>query len=50
MDVRGEVLLQLFNESKLKMGLKRFYSQNVSLFMVKFKQLGFSAPLMTILK
>jgi len=28
------------------MGPKRFYSQNFSLFIVKFKKLGFSAPLM----
>jgi len=27
------------------MGPKRFYSQNFSLFIVKFKKLGFSAPL-----
>jgi len=40
MDVIGEVLLQLFNKSKLrKMGSKRFESQNFSLFIVKFKKL-----------
>jgi len=27
------------------MGAKRFYSQNFSLFIAKFKKLGFSAPL-----
>jgi len=27
------------------MGPKRFYSQNFSIFIVKFKKLGFSAPL-----
>jgi len=27
------------------MGPKRFYSQKFSLFIVKFKKLGFSAPL-----
>jgi len=45
MDVKGEVLLQLFNMSKTEMGPKRIYSQNFSLFIVKFKKLGFSAPL-----
>jgi len=30
------------------MGPKRFYSQNVSLFIVKFKKLGFSAPLIML--
>jgi len=28
-----------------EMGPKRFYSQNFSLFIVKFKKLGLSAPL-----
>jgi len=32
------------------MGPKRFYRQNFSLFLVKFKKLGFSAPLRSILK
>jgi len=45
MVVKGKVLLQLFNKSKFEMGLKRFYSQNFSLFLVKFKKLGFSARL-----
>jgi len=45
MDVIGEVLLQLFNQKKVKK-----WDQNVSrvkffLFKVKFKKLGFSAPL-----
>jgi len=31
------------------MGSKRFYSQNVSLFIVKLKKLGFSAPLTELL-
>jgi len=44
MDVKGEVLLQLFNKNKLRMGPKRFLSQNFST-LVKFKKLGFSAPL-----
>jgi len=44
MDVKGEVLLQLFNKSKLRNGTKtvlepKFFS------IVKFKKLGFSAPL-----
>jgi len=30
-------------------GPKRFYGQNVSLFIVKFKKLGFSAPLTDLL-
>jgi len=42
MDVKSEVLLQLFNKSKLS---KRFLSQNFSLLIVKFKKLGFSTPL-----
>jgi len=44
MDVKGEVLLQLFNKSKLRNGTKTFL-QNFSLFIVKFKKLGFSALL-----
>jgi len=47
MDVKGEDLLQLFNKSKWRNGTKRFYSQNFSLFLVKFKKLGFSAPLIS---
>jgi len=43
MDVKSEVLLLLFNKSKLRYETKK--SQNFSLFIVKFKHLGFSAPL-----
>jgi len=44
MDVKGEVLLQLFHKSKLRNGAKmvlepKFFS------IVKFKKLEFSAPL-----
>jgi len=47
MDVKGEVLLQLFNKKKLRNGTKTFLlsSQNFSLFIVKFKKLEFSGPL-----
>jgi len=45
MDVKGKVLLQLFNKSKLRNGTKTFLEQKFSLFIVKFKKLGFSAPL-----
>jgi len=45
MDVKGEVLLQLFSKSKLKNRTKTFKSEKFSLFIVKFKKLGFSAPL-----
>jgi len=45
MEVKGEVLLQLFNKSKLRNGTKTFLEPNFSLFIVKFKKLGFSAPL-----
>jgi len=44
MRVKGEVLLQLFNKSKLRNGTKTS-TANFSLFIVKFKKLGFSAPL-----
>jgi len=40
MDVKGEVLLQLFNKSKLRNRIKTFLEQNFSLFIVKFKKLG----------
>jgi len=43
MDVKGKVLLQLFNKSELRSGTKRFWSKIFSLFLVKFKKLGFSA-------
>jgi len=46
MEVNGEVLLQLFNISKLRNGTKTFLEQKFfSLFIVKFKKLGFTAPL-----
>jgi len=45
MNVKGEDLLQLLNKSKLRNETKRFQSQIFSLFVVKFKKLGFSAPL-----
>jgi len=45
MDVKGKVLLQLFNKSKLRNGNKTYLEQIFSLFIVKFKKLGFSAPL-----
>jgi len=45
MDVKGEVLLQLLNKSKLSNGPKRFQSQIFYLLIVKFKKLGFSASL-----
>jgi len=41
MDVKGEVLLQLLNKSKLRNGTK-------TLFIVRFKKLEFSAPLRTL--
>jgi len=44
MDVKGEVLLQHFNKSKLRNGTKTFLEQNFSLSVVKFKKLGFIAP------
>jgi len=45
MDVKGKVLLQLFYKSKLRNGTKTCLEQNFFLFIVKFKKLGFSAPL-----
>jgi len=44
MDVKGEILLQLFKKSKLRIGTKTYLEQ-FSLFIVKFKKFGFSAPL-----
>jgi len=38
MDVKGKVLVQLFNKRKLRNGTKTFLKP-------KFKKLGFSAPL-----
>jgi len=48
MDVKGKILLQLFNKNKLRNWTKTFLESNFSLFIVKFKKLGFSAPLMPI--
>jgi len=45
MDVKGEVLLQLFNKTKLRNRTKTLLEPNLSLFIDKFKKLGFSAPL-----
>jgi len=45
MNVKGKVLLQLFNKSKLRNGTKMFLKPSFSLFLVKFKKSGFSAPL-----
>jgi len=45
MNVKGKVLLQLFNKSKLRNGTKAYLKQVFSLFIVKLKKLRFSAPL-----
>jgi len=46
MDVKGKVLLELFNKRKLRNGNKTFLKPKFfSLFIIKFKKLGFSAPL-----
>jgi len=45
MDVKGKVLLQLFNKRKLRNGTKKYLEQNFSLFIIKFKKLGFSVRL-----
>jgi len=42
MDVKGKVLLQLLNKSKLRKGTKTFLEQK---FFSKFKKVGFGAPL-----
>jgi len=47
MDVKGEVLLQLLNKSKLRNVTKKFLEPKF-LFIVKFKKFGFSTPLMLI--
>jgi len=39
------VLLQLFNKIKLRNGTKTYLEPKFFLFIVKFKKLGFSAPL-----
>jgi len=44
MDVKGEVLLQLFYKRKLRNGTKTYLEQKI-FFIVKFKKLGFSASL-----
>jgi len=48
MDVKGKVLLQLFNKSKLRNETKTFLELKFSLFIVKFKKLEFSAPLILV--
>jgi len=49
MDVKGEVLLQLFNKSKLRNGTNKFLEPKFfSLVIVKFKKLKFSAPLILL--
>jgi len=46
MDVKGTILLQLFNQRKLRNGSKKIYLEQIfSLFIVKFKKLEFRAPL-----
>jgi len=45
MNVKGKVLLQFFNKRKLRNGIKTYLEQIFFLFIVKFKNLGFSAPL-----
>jgi len=45
MDVKGKVLLQLFNKRKLRNGTKTYLEHIFSLFIAKIKKLGFSAPL-----
>jgi len=48
MDVKGEVLLQLFYKSKLKNGTKTYLVQKF-FSIVKFKKLGFSVPLILLI-
>jgi len=45
MDVKGRVLLQCVNKRKLRNGTKTYLENFLSLFIVKFKKLGFSVPL-----
>jgi len=47
-DVKGEVLLELFSKSKFRNGTETFLESNFSLFIVKFKKIRFSAPLSTL--
>jgi len=44
MDVKGKVLLQLFNKRKLRNKIKTYLEQNF-FSIVKFNKLRFSAPL-----
>jgi len=44
MDVRGKAILQLFNKSKFRNGTKMFLEPKF-ISIVKFKKLGFNAPL-----
>jgi len=44
MDVKGKVLLQLFNKRKLRNKTKTYLEQNF-FSIVKFKKLEFNAPL-----
>jgi len=44
MDVKGEVLLKLFNKSKLRNGTKTFFEPKF-FSIVKFKKIEFSASL-----
>jgi len=45
MDIKGEVLLQLFNKSKSRNGTKTFAEPKFFSTYSQFKKLGFSAPL-----
>jgi len=47
LDGIGKVLLQLFYKRKLRIGIKTYLEQIFSLFIIKLKKLGFSAPLRT---
>jgi len=49
MDVKSKVFLQLFNKSKLRNRTKTYLEQKFSLFIIKFKKLGFNTPLMCLL-
>jgi len=44
MDVKGEVLLQIFNKNKLRNGIKTFLEIKICS-IVNIKKLGFSVPL-----
>jgi len=45
MDVKGKVLLQFFNKSKLRNGTNTYLEQHFFSVYSQFKKLGFSAPL-----